>query len=107
LKTLDWHTSMKGLKTKVTAALRIDLEPLRDGFHPFNGPYPASTTATVSGRKLEIWHLIAFAKYGDPQAKAWLGAIKKMAKEKGVEVSPWEPVVRYLGKRKREVPGKR
>jgi hypothetical protein len=30
-----------------------------------------------------------------------------MAKEKGVEVSPWEPVVRYLGKRKREVPGKR
>jgi len=105
VKQLDWQPAgaMKALKKALAAAPLVELAAVRDGFHPFTGPYPASTTASINGRKLEVWHLLAFARHGDRQAQAWLDELEKRAKQKGVEISPWEPVSRYLGKRKREI----
>lgn len=79
----------------------IDMEAITDGYFPFKGKFPASTTAQINGRKLEIFHLVAFADCGDAQSKKWLEEIRKKADKR--EISPWDPVSKYLGKQKRTV----
>lgn len=102
--SLDWHprTAMARLPRLVAAAALLDMEPVPDGFYPFRGRYPASTTDVYNGRPMEVAHLVAFAEFGDRQAQRWLAPIKKKAKA-GKSVSQWDPVSKHLGRRTRTV----
>lgn len=77
---------------------KYSLELIADGFHPFQGSMPQSTNQKLNGRQLEIFHLEAFAEYGDPLSQQWLEEIKNIT---GGKYSPWDTVQKHLGQRKR------
>lgn len=77
-----------------------------DGFFPFTGKFPASTTEVLNGRQMEVFHLELFAEYGDRQAQQWLAAIKE---KKGGNPQGWgairySRVSKHLGNLQRSVP---
>lgn len=71
---------------------------IKDGFHPFKGLLPQSTTQKFNTRQMEVFHLELFAAYGDKVSAKWLKEVKQLSKGK---YSPWDHVSNYLGKRKR------
>jgi hypothetical protein len=71
-----------------------NLELIEDGFREFKGIYPQNTKQIYNTRQLEIYHLEAFAEYGDPVSVAWIDEIR--AKTNG-DYSRWDKVYDYLG----------
>jgi hypothetical protein len=77
----------------------IRLDPIEDGFWPFDGKFPSNTWDGFNGREFEVYQLEAFAKFGDAQSIKWLNEIKSMPDKKfnnGTRVSF------YLGNRERD-----
>jgi hypothetical protein len=74
------------------------LELIKSGFHPFKGNMPISTVQHFNGRQMELFHLEAFALYGDDISKKWLKEIKQII---GSNYSPWDKVETHLGNRDR------
>lgn len=85
------------LKRKKKYSLAI----LRDGFHPFSGKPPVSTTQKFNTRQMEVFHLELFAEYGDATAKAWLREVKRLSNGK---FSRCDKVTKYLGRRTSKAP---
>ena len=77
----------------------VETDPLPDGWHPFKRKLPQSTTQRFNGRPFELHHLYDFAEWGDPQSKAWLDEVVRLAG--GKPLNKWDKVQKHLGKRVR------
>lgn len=104
VRTLSWHPREELSKADQLAktALAVKAGLVKDGFFPFKGRFPASTTDVIDDRRLETFHLEAFAAFGDKQSQAWIDEIKRKVGEDrytGAIV-----VSKLLGKRKRSIP---
>jgi hypothetical protein len=108
LSKLRWHSrgKLSGIERIAKKASVIDMDFVADGFFPFKGKFPASTTDVFNGRRLEVFQLEAFAAYGDKQAQAWLTEIKKNVgnhPDRWAQAR-WSRVSKYLGSKKRNIP---
>lgn len=106
ISKLRWFPRGKlaSLEKIAKAAAVLDMDFVRDGFFPFKGKFPASTTATINTRRFEVFQLELFAEYGDQQAQAWLRDVKKKVRPANWAQARWTPVAKYLGARKRTIP---
>lgn len=86
------------LEELTKSARQFRLDPIDSGFREFKGVFPQSTKQIYNTRQLEVYHLEAFAEYGDEQSAEWLKAIKDKTKDK---YNKWEKVTNYLGLQQR------
>jgi hypothetical protein len=106
ISKLKWHprSSLARIAKIAGAAPLVDMSFVRDGFFPFKGKFPASTTVTINTRPFEVFQLELFAEYGDKQSQAWLRDIKKKVRPANWTQAHWSPVSKFLGSRKRTIP---
>lgn len=105
LKTLNWLSFDDMLDTTTYKALADknptnDLLMIESGYHEYHGPFPMSTDCDINGHPLEVFHLMAFADYGDYQSKIWLEEVQSVAKH----LSICKKVASYIGVKQRTFP---
>ena len=77
-----------------------DMTLLEDGYFPFEGPMPQSTTQLINTRRMMIDHLEGFAGIGDRQSQVWLEEVKATGKP----YYPLQEVSWYIGEKQRTIP---
>jgi hypothetical protein len=107
-RDLRWHKGDKlsDLEKIAKESSMIDMNATADGFYPFTGKFPATTTDVFNGRNLEVFQLEIFAEYGDKQAQEWLREVKKRVPTDSSHWARarWTPVSKHLGFQARKIP---
>ncbi|MCA9109047.1 MAG: hypothetical protein KDA52_03795 [Planctomycetaceae bacterium] len=74
--------------------------PIEDGYFPFDGPMPMSTSQLINHRPMMLSRLEGFAGFGDRQSQVWLDEVKRTGKP----YYPLKEVTWYIGEKKRTIP---
>jgi hypothetical protein len=106
ISALKWHArdELSKIAQLSEESPVIEMTAVADGFFPFSGKFPSSTTDVFNGRQLEVFQLEAFSAYGDKQSQAWLAEIQKDVGAARWAQARWSPVSKYLGSKKRALP---
>jgi hypothetical protein len=95
---------ISNIKKIIKVQKQYQLNVAENGFLPFKSEAPQSTDHKINGKRLKIFQLEAFAKYGDHVCQKWLKAVRKKQDERtaqGGNRSDHHTVVKYIGEQKR------